>query len=178
MCDTAMISKTDLAFCADNTFDRNDVLIAEEAILRGLDWRLSYPTILDFVELYADVLDLEEHNRFMPRYVAELALQCQIYLTYQPSLVASCVVALASFCVGTTELWPAVLEEATGYCWLDLEQCMLALSSDIHHVRSAMPELRIIMRRYRRAQNGRVALVQIPKITSFALMRNPRQPNT
>lgn len=173
-----MISKTDLAFCADNTFDHNDVLIAEEAILRGLDWRLSYPTILDFVELYICVLDLEERNRFMLQYIAELALQCQVYLTYQPSLVASCVVALALYCHGTAELWPAVLEEATGYSWLDLEQCMLALSSDIHHIRSAMPELKIIMRRYRKAQNGRVALVQIPRITSFALMRNPREQNT
>jgi hypothetical protein len=173
-----MISKTDLAFCADNTFDRNDVLIAEEAILRGLDWKLSYPTILDFVELHFNVLDLDESRRLMSRYIAELALQCQINLKYPPSLVASCVVALAMFCVGTTELWPIVLEQTIGYSWLDLEQCMLRLSSDIHHMRSSMPELKIITRRYRRAQNGRIALVHIPRITSFATLGIPRAQNT
>lgn len=174
MCDTTMISKTDLAFCADNIFDRNDVLIAQVAILRGLDLRLSYPTCLDFVELYSNVIDLEESRRLMSRYIAELALQCQINLKYPPSLVASCVVALALFCVGTAELWPTVLEETTGYSWLDLEQCMVTLSSDIHHVRSTIPELKIITRRYRRSLNGGVALVHIPRITSFATLGNPR----
>jgi len=175
-CDENELSKSDLVFSADNTFGLADVARAEKVILYELGWKLSYPTILDFVELMCDAIDLKESSksRLMARYIAELALQSQVYLAYRPSLVASCVVALAIFCVGTTEPWPESLREATGYSWNDLEECMVALSSDIDHVRVTMPHLKIIARRYRKAQNGRVALIHIPRITTFAAMRTPR----
>ena len=178
-CDEMEISKNDLALCADNIFDHNDVYIAEEIILHTLDWKLSYPTILDFLEPMSDLLELDEVSmpRLMAHYIAELALQCQVYLSYRSSLVASCVVALALFCTERRDPWPQVLVEATGYSWNDLEQCMLALTSDIQHLRSTMPELKIITRRYRKAQNGRVALIHIPRITVFSALRSPTADN-
>jgi hypothetical protein len=141
-----------------------------------LKWKLSFPTIIDFVEQICDALNLEDKAkpRMMARYIAELALQCQVYLASRPSLVASCVVVLAVFSTGTAEPWPESLVEATGYSWNDLEECMLALSSGIHQVRATMPNLKIITRRYRKNENGRVGHIHIPRVTVFASLRNPR----
>lgn len=170
------LSKGDLVYSADNTFNPNDISIAEEVILHELNWKLSFSTILDFLQPMCDALELGEESkpRLMACYIAELALQSQVYLSYKPSLVASCVVALALCTVGATDPWPEALEQATGYSWNDLEQCTMALSSDIHHMRVTMPELKIISRRYRKSQNGRVSLIHIPRITVFAALRNPR----
>lgn len=123
-----------------------------------------------------DALNLEDRvkPRMMARYIAELALQCQVHLAYQPSLVASCVVVLALFSTGTADPWPDSLVKATDYSWNDLEGCMLALSSGIHQVRATMPNLKIILRRYRKNENGRVGHIHIPRVTVFASLRNPR----
>lgn len=175
-CFETRLTKGDLVFSADNTIFPNDISIAEEVILHELNWKLSYPTILDFVEMFCDELEYEQESkpRRMARYISELALQSQVYLSFNPSLVASCVVALALIAVGSADAWPEALEQATGHLWNDLEQCMMALSFDIHHVRATMPELKIISRRYRKTQNGRVSLIHIPRITVFATLRNPR----
>ena len=175
-CFETRLTKGDLVFSADNMLNANDISIAEEAILHELNWKLSYPTILDFVETFSDELEFKEESkqRRMARYISELALQSQVYLSFKPSLIASCVVALALVAVGSADAWPEALEQSTGYLWNDLEQCMMALSSDIHHMRATMPELKIISRRYRKTQNGRVSLIHIPRITVFATLRNPR----
>lgn len=178
-CDEVELTKGDLTFSADNTFDRNDMSIAEEVILHELKWKLSFPTILDFVELLCNAIRLEEGSklRFMAYYIAELALQCQVYLTYKPSLIASCVVVLGLSSIGSLQPWPVVLSEATGYSWNDLEECMLALTSGIHQVRTTMPELKIITRKYRKTENGNVAYVTIPRITTFTALTNARREN-
>lgn len=146
-------------------------------ILHELKWQLSCTTIFDFTQLICDTLELGEQSkaRLMACYVAELALQSQVYLSFKPSLVASCVVALALVAIGTADPWPEALEQATGYSWNSLEQCMTALSSDIQHVTATMPELKIIARRYKKSRNGRVSLIGIPRITAFAAaLRNLR----
>lgn len=175
-CFETRLTKGDLVFSADNMLNANDVAIAEEVILHELDWKLSYPTIHDFVEMFTDELGLEEESkqRRMARYISELALQSQVYLSFKPSLIASCVVALALVAVGSADPWPDGLKQATGYSWNDLELCMMALSSGIHHVSATMPELKIISRRYRKTQNGRLSLIHIPRITLFASLRTPR----
>lgn len=171
------MSAIDLTFCADNVFGNNDVIIAEEAILRGLDWKLSYPTILEFVVVIADAMNLDDKPRFMARYISELALQSQIYLSFRPSMIGSCVVALALHCVGIVDPWPSTMSDATGYSLQDLEECMLALGSDIHNVMSTLPDLKVIARKYRKAENGRVALIHLPRVTSITMFNNRRAGN-
>ena len=110
------------------------------------------------------------------RYIAELALQSPIYLSYKPSMIACSVVILASFCLRLeADPWPLVLEEASGYLWQDLELCTIALVRHLEDVHSTMPDLIMIARRYRKQDRSNVSEIAIPSIRSFATLRAYRE---
>ena len=150
----------------------------ENAILCQLDWKLAFPVVLDFVLAYAKVLGVHENNQlaWMMRYFSELALQTPVYLAYLPSMIGASVVVLSSFCLGLeADPWPMSLEEASGYSWNDLEACTVALCRHLEDVRSTMPDLIMIARRYRKQDRANVAEIAIPSIRSFATLTAYRQ---
>lgn len=137
--------------------------------------------MLDFVLAYVKVLGIYENNQlvWMMRYVSELSLLSPVYLSYLPSMIGASVVVLSSYCLGLeADPWPLSLEEATGYSWNDLEACTVALCRHLEDVRSTMPDLIMIARRYRKQERANVAEIAIPPIRSFATLTAYRQSHT
>jgi hypothetical protein len=169
-CDDRVINCSDISFSADNSFNPEQIEKVEGIILQQLDWKLAFPVILDFVMAYGHVLGLGNHSRsfWMMRYISELALQSPIYLNYKPSLIAASVVVLARFCLQERDLWPESLERESGYAWYDLEECIMALSRLLEDIRSSMPSLIMIERRYRQISRAMTANHWIPSVDSFA----------
>lgn len=145
------------------------VIAAEEVILRTLDWKLACPGILDFVNQYIAVLELEKDGKeaMMVRYLSDLALQSNLYITYRPSLIAVCVMSLAFHCLGKNDIWPESLEKTSGYLWKDVKKCTLEFSACIDHMQSTMPSLQMIARRYRKSARHRVSYIRIPRLISL-----------
>jgi Cyclin, C-terminal domain len=154
-------------------------MAAENMILSQLGWKLAVPVVLDFVLAYAKVLGLPENHEvlWMMRYIAELGLQTQIYLSYRPSMIAASVVALSCFCLPTegVGLWPVSLESESGYAWHILEDCTLALCRAIEEARATMPDLSMVFRRYRKPSRANVAGFAVPSIQSFATLTSFRE---
>ena len=176
-CDGRNIKCNDISFCADNVFNGKQIMGAEDIVLRQLKWKLAYPVVLDFVLAFVSAAGLQENSRLVwtMRYIAEQALQSPIYLSFKPSLIAASVFVLASICLQEQDLWPASLARQTGYGWEDLEACTVSLSRLVEDVRSTMPDLIIIERRYRKATRHQVAELSVPNITSFAAFSADRQ---
>jgi hypothetical protein len=149
----------------------------EELLLCSLHWKLAMPTILDYVELYIQFLPfVDQRTAWVMRYFSELALQAPIHSLYLPSKIASCIVVLALYCLkeeegaNTVELWTREMEEFTGFTWQSLEGCLVTLTALLEDIRNTMPELSIIGRRYRKLARGSVAVINIPRVSSLAML--------
>jgi hypothetical protein len=171
-CGGRAIAVSDISFSADNVFNDEQLVAAEDIILQQLDWKLAFPTILDFVLAYARTLGLEENSRtfWMMRYIADLALQTLVCLTFQPSLVAASVVALSLYGLQEGNVWPESLVRETGLQWHDLEECTVAISRELEEINLTLPDLMIVGRRYRQTSRRLVGVLAIPSISSFSTL--------
>uniref|UniRef100_A0A7S1VZA2 Cyclin-dependent kinase 2 homolog n=2 Tax=Ditylum brightwellii TaxID=49249 RepID=A0A7S1VZA2_9STRA len=169
--DAESISVADLVFCADNTFSERDIIELEKVILNQIGWKLSYPLICDFVCLYVELTPEVKSNSktlWLAKYLCELALQSNLYLSFQASAIAACTVSLALHATDQSNAWPQSLEVASGLNWSDLGDCMVALSQSIENTRRTLPRLKMITRRYRKKDRACVAEITIPTIRSQA----------
>jgi hypothetical protein len=147
--------------------------VVEDLILRNLDWKLAFPTAFDFCIAYARLLSLDETSRTyqMMCYLSALALQSPIHLNYKQSMVAAAVLVLARFCLQEDgELWSEALERQTNYSLEEVCQWTVVLSRHLEDVRSTMPDLIMIQRRYRKASRQHVGEIAIPSVSSLATL--------
>jgi hypothetical protein len=109
-CNGVSLNGSDISYGADNSSNGAQVTAADEFDLEHLEWKLVFPTPLDFVNAYARFLGLDMDDiafSMMIRYVVELALQSSIYLVYKSSIIAASVVVLGRFCLSNNSLlWP------------------------------------------------------------------------
>lgn len=172
--DSKGVSARDLTFSADNTFTIDDVVVCCLFVLENLKFGLAVPSISSFTHAYLsqNITD-DGSTALMILFVAELALQTPLYLTYCPSLIAGCVVALAKHSLGQQPLWPLRLSLQTGYKWQDFKDCLIDLSRAIEHIRIFMPQLKMIVRKYR----WQVPSLTISRIVSFGSLVNEDEIN-
>lgn len=163
-----------------------DVQAMADMLLQTLNFRLAFPTILDFVRSYTrhvlpnlDEKNTSDRSYWMIRQIAELALQTPIHLSYKPSRIAACVLVLGRYSVPESVvgmLWPESLQQATGYSLLDLKSCLQELAGRLEEIRVQVPNLGMVTRRYRSLSRGGVAAVAIPPVHNFDFVTNFDQP--
>ena len=138
-------------------------------------------------ETFAEMNFSSEKVFWMVQYVSELTLQCNISLTmYNPSLLAACVISLSLECLrnGTHSvtrqtstdnsdsheeaIWPKCLQEISQYNLTNhqalVQSCKNALLVSITHIKTSLPELKIISRRFRKRASGQMSELFIPTI--------------
>jgi len=89
----------DFVYISDNTYTRNEVLKMEQDVFKTLDYRLTVPTLFNFLQRYLSLVDgFSAHNENLAHlacYLAELTLPHYKFFKYPPSLVATASVCLA-----------------------------------------------------------------------------------
>lgn len=171
-CNKVFLTCKDICFCADNSFSVDNVEATEELVLEQLEWKLAYPTSMDFLFAYARVLNMDENGRefVMWSYINELSLQSGAYFIYPPSVIGASSMVLGRYCLqafspGIT-LWPEALIDASGLTLNALAACTVQLSKDLADMRMAMPDLTMIRRRHSKSSRHCVAEVDIPVLPS------------
>eukprot|EP00980_Cylindrotheca_fusiformis_P028209 scaffold22586_cov138-Cylindrotheca_fusiformis.AAC.29 len=166
------ITCKDICMSSDNSFAANDLVTIEEYVLKQLGWKLAFPTSLGFLEAYGCTLGLDKGCRtfHLMRYFSELALQSEIYLSYEPSMIAASALVLARFCAQDTELWSQELQDQTNYSLEDLSECTMEMSRSLEDVRSRFSNLIVVGRRYQKECKGNVSKISIPSIQSFVTL--------
>ena len=158
--DEGAVNASELHYCADRTFDTEDITRQEEDILDQIHWNISCPTIHDFVSLYQGYLG--EPNGvcyWMTQYISEFALQSTLFLNYPPSLIGASVIAFSRYCVYKTNSYPSELENLSGYKFFqDLGECIIDLST---FIRNRNSDLKIISNRYKKVEHGRVSKITL-----------------
>ncbi|GHP05689.1 G2/mitotic-specific cyclin [Pycnococcus provasolii] len=80
-------------------FDRAQIVVAERALLKGLDFDLVLPTSVCFASAYAHAAALDLRRRSVVRYLCDLSLLSHDALGTQPSQVAAAAVGLVAAAV-------------------------------------------------------------------------------
>ncbi|KAF0715391.1 Aste57867_3394 [Aphanomyces stellatus] len=158
--DVSYIGVEDLSMCADNVYTSIEVLKMEEQLLNTLNFTLSVPTALDFLNIYQKMMKpLPKKTSMLAQYLSELALQEYRFLRYLPSCVATCCLSLALYCVEGYPMTPE-LQAASRYAWNDLKECMVQLQ-DVYST-SHMNLLTVVKKRYTEEDRCQVASLQPP----------------
>ncbi|KAL4114439.1 hypothetical protein PRIC2_014377 [Phytophthora ramorum] len=163
--DVSYIGVEDLAMCADNVYTSVEVLEMEEKLLNTLNFTLSVPTALDFLNIYERMIPpIQKKTSMLAHYLLELALQEYQFLKYLPSVVAACCLSMSMY---TMDGFPMTKElvDACQYSWSDLKDCMGNLQT--LYSNSPSNNLAVIKKRYSKAERCQVANVLPP--TSFSM---------
>lgn len=163
----------DICYCSDNSFSPDQVEATEELILQHLEWKLAFPTSMDFLLSYARIMNIDENGRFfvMCSYVNELSLQTDSYFCYPPSVLGASSMVLGRYCLqdfspGGSSLWPKELVEASALTLDAIMACTVQLSRDLADLRITMPDLTMIRRRHSKSSRHCVAEVDIHALPS------------
>ncbi|CAH0474877.1 unnamed protein product [Peronospora belbahrii] len=164
--DVSYIGVEDLAMCADNVYTSVEVLEMEEKLLNTLNFTLSVPTALDFLNIYERMIPpIQKKTSMLAHYLLELALQEYQFLKYLPSVVAACCLSMAMY---TMDGFPMTKElvDACQYNWSNLKECMGELQT--LYFNSPSNNLAVIKKRYSKAERCQVANVLPPASYNMA----------
>ena len=146
--------------CADNVYTSKEVLKMEEKLLNALNFTLSVPTTLDFLNVYKYWMPtLDEKVGYLAQYLSELALQEYQFLKYKPSLVAACCLSLAQYCIVGT-CWSEEMENVTRYKWPELNECMRELQAVYSN--APFSSLSVVKKRYVKPERMQVSSMSPP----------------
>ena len=122
----------DFIYMTDNTYSKDEVLKMEYEILKKLEFNITNPSSLRFLEIYNFYLKLDNKIYFLSKYFLELSLVNYKQIKFLPSIIATSAIYLSKkqdVLFDENELW-----NITGYTFNDIEECYLRLKEYIFHL--------------------------------------------
>ena len=122
----------DFIYMTDNTYSKDEVLKMEYEILKKLEFNITNPSSLRFLEIYNFYLKLDNKIYFLAKYFLELSLVNYKQIKFLPSIIATSAIYLSKkqdVLFDENELW-----NITGYTFNDIEECYLRLKEYIFHL--------------------------------------------
>lgn len=113
----------DFVYITDRAYDRDMIINMEASILKTLEFNISCPNILLFLEHYCEILATDRKNAMLARYFAELTLANYSMLKYRKSLIAAASLYLMHKVMEIQPPWPEALKSCSPYNEEDLKIC-------------------------------------------------------
>ena len=83
----------DFIYMTDNAYNKEEFIKMENDVLKKLEFNLSFPTILKFLEIFKEKLNVNNKKKFlMWRYLSEICLFDYGMIKYKNSLIAAAIV--------------------------------------------------------------------------------------
>merc|ERR1719281_1900458 len=105
----------DFVYITDKAYTKEEVLQMEIAMLNALEFHITCPTPISFLERYERINGCDEVHRQLARYVCELTILDMKFLKYSPSLLAASALFLANKLLRQHPSWPSSLIQNTRY---------------------------------------------------------------
>jgi len=101
----------------DNAVSKEEVLALEFQILQTLDFNVTFPSILRFMERYARIAQVQERTQLLAQYLCDICLLDCTLMKEKPSKLASvCLFAAMRLAKPQApSVWNATLTKNTGY---------------------------------------------------------------
>ena len=125
----------DFIYMTDNTYSKNEVLKMEYDILKKLEFNITNPSSLKFLEIYNYYLKLDNKIYYLVKYFLELSLLNYKQIKYSPSIISTSAIYLAKkqeVLFVENELW-----NVSGYKFEDIEECYKDLKEYIFQLNNS-----------------------------------------
>lgn len=90
----------DFSYITDSAFDEDDIISMEKLMLQTLDYNLTTPSVIKFLDLYQENLDLERRNVCLMLYLIELSYLEYKMIKHKPSITAAAAIYLSKKILG------------------------------------------------------------------------------
>jgi cyclin A len=151
----------DFVYISDNTFTRAQVIETETLILSTLNWDLTNPTVLDFLNRYVRVSNADAVTTTLAKYLSEIALLDYPMSSFLPSHVALACLMLASHAHRITPALHKSLYVFIGDGEKDqLRSCVTSVYK--LWLGAARSKLQAVRVKYEKTRNQKVALIAPP----------------
>lgn len=156
---------SDFVYITDRAYDRDMIITMEASILKTLEFNISCPIILLFLERYCEILETDRKNAMLARYFAELTLSDYKMLKYRKSLIAAASLYLMHKIMSVEPPWPQALQNCSPYNEEDLKICSKDLC--ILYQKAARINLQSVRKKFSLPMYYSVATTQINDTNSY-----------
>ncbi|KAM3601134.1 uncharacterized protein V6R79_008245 [Siganus canaliculatus] len=149
----------------DNTYSEKQLVSMEHALLRVLVFRMTAPTVNQFLRLFMSIHAVCPITENLALYVAELSLlEIVLCSQYTPSILAAGSYCLANYTTNKI-LWPHSLHAFTGHALDDIMPCL----TDLHklYVAAKSHPQQAIREKYKSSKYCRVSSITPPAALLF-----------
>ncbi|KAF9356169.1 G2/mitotic-specific cyclin [Mortierella sp. AD094] len=131
-------------YMSDGGFSDKEILQAERYMLQALEFRLSYPSPMNFLRRISKADNYDIHSRTVAKYLMEIPLLDYNFLECPPSMISGAALCLARRMMGHNH-WNENLERYSGYKEEDLIPCMERM---VHFLQRPIKTNSFIFRKY------------------------------
>ncbi|KAI8598168.1 G2/mitotic-specific cyclin cdc13 [Dissophora ornata] len=110
-------------YMSDGGFDDEEILDAERYMLQALDYKILYPSPMNFLRRISKADNYDIHSRTVAKYLMEIPLLDFAFLECPPSMISAAALCLARRMMGRDK-WHTALVVYSGYTEEDLMPCM------------------------------------------------------
>lgn len=147
-------------YIADRAYSREEIIDIEGKIILSVNFNLTTPSSLRFLERYGLVARLDEKMFCMAKYILELALVDYKTLKYTPSTVACATVYLVNK-IHKKEAWPSYMVKEAKYLEGQLRPCAKDLCGLLQN--AAKSSLQAVRRKFSSSKYLQVGKIQFEK---------------
>ncbi|KAF9945579.1 G2/mitotic-specific cyclin, partial [Mortierella alpina] len=131
-------------YMSDGGFTDQEILEAERYMLTALNFKLCYPSPMNFLRRISKADNYDIHSRTVAKYLMEIPLLDHNFLECVPSMISGAALCLARRMMGQSE-WDANLTHYSGYSFHDLVPCMQRM---VFYLRKPVKVESFIFRKY------------------------------
>jgi len=153
----------DFVYISDGTYNREEVLDAEEDILATLNFSISFTSPLHFLRRFSKAAESDYHLHSLCKYIIECTLLEIKLLKYLPSEIAAGSVYLARLMSNHYPIWDQTIKYYTTYDEVQVRVIASDINNFMHRLQRS--QLKATIQKYQNVKYGSVA--NIPLIPVF-----------
>lgn len=144
----------DLVYISDNTYTKQQIILAERDVLCTIAWNVTVPYPIQFLRRCSKALANDGVTHTVGKYLVELATVDYGMLKYRPSLVAAAAAYLARRMTGKRDAWTTTAAFYTGYT----EEQILQAARDLNNVvMTPNPKLKAVRTKFASSKFAKVS---------------------
>lgn len=105
-------------YISDRAYEKNQILECEEQILSALEFRLTNPSLLDFLRRFSKAAQSDPIVHTLGKYIIEVTMMDLKLYRYLPSELAAAAVYIARAMTHQNPIWTPTLTHYTGYRYI------------------------------------------------------------
>ena len=147
----------DFVYITDNAYIKSEVLHMESKMLSSLNFDITFPTQLSFLEIFSKKLDLDQKTFYLAWFLMELSLINYKMLKFKMSQIAASALFIAIKSVNFYN--KTDFEKSTGYTEESIQDCVKEINNYI--IYNSTHTLQAIRRKFSSKKYEEVAKIQL-----------------